>query len=281
MRQKIIYAMVIAGLISGNVYTAGRVVVDKIVARINGRNLLLSDLNLPRIEKGGEKFTVDEAIDHELLFQRASERKLLPSTLDVEKYIDAWKEMNQLTHMTESEFEKRLQEDGLTAKKYRAQLAQVLAVKNLRQVELNERVVITAHEVGAYHNSNPEYSDDRYLLQTRIVPLHKASSPEEAAKNKDIPWIDLDWIDESNLAERMLFVADMKEGEVSQALEVSQGHQFVKMLKKDPKHLKTLEERWGSIERTLQEQRTEGFEQEYVKELRKKASIVYLEKKHK
>jgi len=256
--------------------TARREVVDKIVARVNGRNILLSDLKHARIDKGGGTFSVEEAIEHELLHQRASERKLLPTAIDVEKYIDAWKEMHQLTHMTEEEFEERLHEDGLTSKQYRAQLARILAIRNLRQVEVSERVIITAHEVEKYYKNNPEYSDDRYLLQTRIVPFRKASTEQEAIANKDVSWLELDWIDHSNLAERMLFVADLKVDEISKPLKVSQGYQFIKLIKKDPKHLKTIDERWVSIERELQKQKTEGFEKEYVQGLRKKAAIVYL-----
>ncbi|MBU1007622.1 hypothetical protein KKA53_00910 [Candidatus Dependentiae bacterium] len=245
----------------------GREVVDKIVARVNGRNILLSDLRLPRIDKEGGIYSIEEAIDHELLFQRASERKLLAKPIDIEKYILAWKEMHQLTHMTEQEFEERLLQDGLTGNQYRFQLARILAIRNLRQIEVNEQVVVSPHEVELYHEQNPEYSEDRYLLQTKIV---------KDVKDKKTKWIDLDWIDRSQLAEKMAFVADMSEGAVSEPIKVDQGYQFVKLLKKEKKHLKTLEERWVLIERVLQKQKMEGFEKKYVEGLKEKAPIVYL-----
>lgn len=241
-----------------------RVLQDKIVARVNGKNILLSDLKF-RIEKGGASITVDEAIDQELLFQKAVERKLLATEIEVEKNIVAWKEANGLSSLSEAEFEKRLREEGLTVKKYRYQLSKLLAVKNLRNLELSERVVVTNSEIEKYHKDNPEYSEEKYLLQTKITPDDKLD------KHDSIKWIDLDWISEHELVDQMKFVSGMEVGDISKPVRVDQGYQFVKLVKKEESHKRDIKERWVEIEKKIQLKKSEEFEKKYVIELRKKA----------
>jgi hypothetical protein len=254
-----------------------REIVDKIVARVNGRNILLSHLKQPRIDKEAKRYSLQEAVDNELLFQKAASRKLLPTSLDIEKHITAWKEAHHLTDLDEKGFEERLRRDGLTGKMYRNQLGRILAIRNLRSTEISERVVITSREIEEYHQKNPEYSQDQYLLKTRLVPFSLASTPEEAIKKSHkVKWIDVDWIERSRLLDQMKFVADMKIGEISKPIKVAQGFQFVKLIKKEKSHQKKLTERWGDIEKLLQQQKMEKFEKEYVEGLKKKASIVYL-----
>jgi parvulin-like peptidyl-prolyl isomerase len=239
-----------------------RVIRDKIVARVNGRNVLLSGLK-NRIEKSGEDFSVEEAIDNELLFQKAVERKLLATELDVEKNIAAMKEARQIAHLSEEEFEKRLKEDGLTGKKYRQQLARILAIRNLRQLEISERIVVTTHEVENYHKANPEYSEDTYVLHTKIIPPSAAKTEKEAIKKQNsVGWIELDSVKKSELLSKMSFVSKMKEGEISKPVKVDQGFQFLKLVKKIKSHRKTLKERWVDIERAIQKEKMDKFEKD-------------------
>src|ERR1700689_4938249 len=67
-----------------------RILIDKIVARVNGSNILLSDLMLPRISKEGAPYTLDELVFEEILFQRAGEMQMLPSVLDIDRHIVAF-----------------------------------------------------------------------------------------------------------------------------------------------------------------------------------------------
>lgn len=265
------------GLSKRSVVSLGnRKVVDKIVARVNGRNILLSDINRPRIDKSGAKYTLEEAIEHELLFQQAAKKKLLAKNIDIDKYILAWKETNQLTNISDEEFENRLKKDGLTIRSYREQLSKILAIKNLRQFEVSERVVITAREVEEFYKKNPVYSEDRYLLKVKIVAFDKAKNEEEAVLYKDATWVDLGWIDRSRLADNMKFITGMKEGEFSEAIKAEDGYQIFKLDKFDASHKKSIDESWTEIERKIQEKKIAKFEEEYVVELRKKASVIYL-----
>jgi len=280
-RRAFVGLVVVAVLTCGSVFA--RVVEDKILARVNGRNILLSDTKEPRIEKtieGGKTgtYSLEEAINNEVLFQKAMERKLAPSAMDVEKNISAWKEAHNLAKLGDKEVNERLKAEGLTLSRYRKQLAGVIAIRNLKEVETSERIVVTSREVEEYHAANPEDQAERYKLQTKIVPFRIASGEADAvAKEKDIPWIDVDWIERPKLIPTMsAVVTEMKEGGVSKPLKVDQGYQFIKLVSKEEKRPKTLGERWGEIERTLQKEKMETFEKGYIEGLCERASIVYL-----
>jgi len=257
--------------------SGSREVVDKIVARVNGQNILMSDLKIPRIDKGGQVYSLEEAIEHEILFQKASERKLLATNLDIEKNIAAYKESSNLTHLNDDELDKRLKSEGLSLDQYRLQLARILATRNLRSLEVSERIVVTNSEVENYHRANPEYSENEYLLRVVEVPYQKAKDEKDAKdKLEKEEWEELDWVKESDLANHVSFVKKMKKEEVSKVVKTDRGYQFIKLADKQKSHRMTLEERWVDIERKIKTHKMEQFEKDYIKELRTKAAIVKL-----
>ncbi len=156
-------------------------VLDKIVARVNGSPVLLSDLTQRRIDRNGEPFmqrtdydfkreypikkAIEQAIDDELLFQRSVDRKLMPSELEIEKQIVSLKAMQGLTHLTTEQFEEQLAGEGLTMRSYRVQLRRVLAIEKLRQTEMSERLAITEQELREQFEKSPQTREESYRLK--------------------------------------------------------------------------------------------------------------------
>jgi foldase protein PrsA len=258
---------------------AWRETVDKIVMRVNGINILKSDIEQPRIDKGGKPYSVDDMIETELLFQKAAERKLLPTSIDIEKQITSWKSMNNFNHMNEEQLSDRLKNEGFSLPKYKNQLGRILAVRNIKQLETSERVVVSSREIKDYFADNPQYSEEKYLVQTALIPICEVKSDndlEDLSTRENIDWIDVDWIDKSDVSEKMAFISSMENGEVSKPVKTEDGYQLVKLVDKKEKKEKTLEESWVSIEKKLQEEKRGRFEREFIRELRDRASIVYV-----
>ena len=133
---------------------SARILIDKIVAKVNGSNILMSDLQKPQMSKNGLFFSLQEAVNHELIFQKAVERKLLPTQTDVEKQIVALKIQNGIADVSDEEFKKSLEEEGFTVPEYKNQLAKMLAVERLKQMEFSEKVVVTSQEVEDFLNND-------------------------------------------------------------------------------------------------------------------------------
>ena len=153
----------------------------------------------------------------------------------------------------------------LTIKKYKTQLAQILSIRNLKQMEMAQKVAVSDHEVKEYFARKPIFTKDRYLLQTKIVPFK--------GNARKVKWIDLDWIDKDNLSERIAFVVRMKEGEISKPMKTDQGNQYIKLVKFDPRRKKTFDESWAEINQTIRNRKMAEFEEKYVANLRKNAHI--------
>ena len=253
-----------------------RQVVDKIVARVNGANILKSDLNKPRLNKNGEFYTLEEIVNEELLCQKAAEKKILPTELEVEKQIASLKIYNGLSDLSEEEFEDELKREGFELREYKNQLARMLASEKLKHAEFSERVVVTSQQVEDYHKNNPEKENEKYSLKMCEVPSDCINDQGEFIQKIDYKWEDLGWIEKKDLSANLSFVSKMNVNQISKPKKIGKFYQMVKLEEKKSERLKTLDERYSQIERTLQEEKREKFEKEFEKELKGKALIIYM-----
>ncbi len=264
------YILLICLVLSCQYVRAARVVVDQIVARVNGTNILQSDLKKMRVS--GKEFTLEEAIDAQLYLQEASKRKILPTNVDLEKYIASLKTEG----ITDGEFERQLDVRGFTLKSYKAELARSMAESNLLHYVVKEKIFVSAQEVEKYHQDNPIWLEDRYLLKTTIVPFEKAATEKEVEKLKKVDWVASDWINKSEIDDNMAFIFDMKKSERSKPVKTDHGFQLVMLYDFKPRALKSVSQRYTEIEKKLHSKRVEKFEDEFKKELRSQAYIVRL-----
>ncbi|MCK4650873.1 SurA N-terminal domain-containing protein [Candidatus Babeliales bacterium] len=249
---------------------------DKIVARVNGINILKSDLDQRVISKNGEPFTLEELISEQLFIQKAAERNLWPSELEVEKQIVSLKIHNGISDLTPKQFEEELSKEGFTINEYKDQLARMLASEKLKHAEFSERVVVTSQEVEDYHKKNPEKISEKYLIKMCDLDEKDLDEKGELVKKGDFKLEEIGWIEKKDLNSNISFVSKMKKGEISKPVKIGSLRQLVKLEDKKGERIKTLEERYSQIENTLHAKKKEKFEKEFEKELREKASIVYL-----
>ena len=255
--------------------------VDRIVARVNGTNILQSDLKTPRIAKEGGAFTLDEAIIDELFFQRAAEMQMLPTSADIERQLVAFKMHNNLVDLSDSQFEEQLKQSGFTLKMYKGQLARLIAIENIKRAEISERVVVTAQNVQDYYDKNPEYTKEEYLLSVATISHDQAKESEQSLlNNSSLVWESLGWIAKKDLSKDFSSIVAVRKGHLSKPIEHDGEFQILKLVDKKEKRLKTLDERYGEIERKIQDERRESFLGRFEQELKEKAdrekTIVYL-----
>lgn len=272
---------IISKPIIDSVKTSSRKIEDQIVARVNGRNILQSDLETPRIGKAGGKYTLNEAILEELFCQRAAELHMLPSALDVERQLVAFKIQNNLAEMSDAEFEKELKDNGFSIAMYKYQLGRLITVENVRRAEVSEKSLITSQEVEAYyekHKNDPDaFLKEKYHLKVcTISEDKKPENKQDLLTNTDVTWDDLDWIEKKHLKEEFSFVKTMKKGEISEPIQKDGSLEYVVLVDKQERRPKTLDERYGDIELALQEKKRQKIWKKFEKSIREKANIVYL-----
>jgi len=134
---------------------------------------------------------LDEMVNSEILFQRAQKLNLTASDAEVE---DKFAETK--APYTEEEFQKRLQQTGLTVDDMKSEIRRELTIARLVNREIVAKISVTDQDVADYYNQNPaqfNHTEPRFhIAQIVITPQtdsnvynrknDKARSPAEAAR---------------------------------------------------------------------------------------------------
>lgn len=250
--------------------------INKIVMRVNGVNILKSDLEQPRISKEGRPYSEDELLTEELIFQTAAEKHMLPTNTDIERQIVAFKIQNNLKDITDKEFEAELKSAGFTVESYKNQLGRMLSVENVRHSEVSDKTFVTSQEVEAYYKEHPEYSKEKYKLKIATVSDEQSALGIKGLDLKQLDWETLDWVDKEEIGKDFEFIFSMKKGEIAEPKKVEGKFQIVQIEDKKERTIRTLDERYGEIERMFQQKKQGKALEEFESDLKTKAIIVRL-----
>ncbi len=202
---------------------------------------------------------------------------MLPSDLDVQRQIVALKVQNKMGELSDQEFERELKESGFTLPMYKRQLKRLIAVENIKKLEVDQGVVVSAQEVESYFKENPEYEKEAYHLKKLSFTEEEKNSYKKLVKKGVLSWNDLGWIEKESLDEKFSFVGELKKGQMSKATKVDANKYIIfKLVNRKKRRLKALTNRYPSIEHMLREQKRGKILLTTLEVLEKKASIVYL-----
>jgi len=110
---------------------------------------------------------LDEMINSEILFQRASQMNLVASDAEVEDKFAASK-----GSFTEEDFQRRLKEWGATVDDVKSDIRRQLSIQKLLNREVVAKISITDDDVAAYYNANPKqfnFAEPQYHLAEIVV----------------------------------------------------------------------------------------------------------------
>jgi parvulin-like peptidyl-prolyl isomerase len=255
-----------------------RIAIDHFVADINGDKLPLSDLNTPRIAKEGSPFSLDEAIIDRLFVQYAKEMHLLPTSIDVERQFVAFKQHNNLSELSDEEFDAQLKEGGFTLQSYKSQLAQLMAVENVKRAEVSEKTIVSSQEVEEYYKKHPEYTKEAYHIHIATVPTKQFTSKEDFVKDVSVKWEDHGMINAAELSDAYSGVKNLSVGAILDPIKTDNYYDVVKLVAKQEVRLKTLAESYSSIERIIQNKRRANIIDKLTERLIAKAHVIILDK---
>jgi hypothetical protein len=247
------------------------IVLDKIIARVNGRNILKSHLEESRITKSAKPFSLDELITDEVIVQKAEELGCTPSANDLEAAINAEKIEFGGKGMTHEEFEReRLQSIGLTLQQYRTQLYRFHSTEHLIGRLITNKLVISAQEIEDYYKKNPVYTEETFHIMLADVENNKK-------KIGTIRWLDFGWFTHSQLDDvYRKAVVKLKPGQTTHK-PISKDGKLRHIMLKDHKkaHIEPLSTRYNEIKLHLKEERREPFVKNFVADIKTKAYISF------
>ncbi len=253
-----------------------RHLINKIDVRVNGVNILTSDLEKPRLAKNGKPFTMDEAVFDELLYLRAAELKMLPTDIDIEHQITNFKVQNGLDQLSDNEFEEELKDGGMDLREYKRQYGRLIAVENIKRTETSEKLMVTSQEVERSYKKNPPIQQEAYHLKICVLPQGQHEKSKELVAQNKVEWEDLGFIETTKISKDFAIVPTMKAGDLSEPIKMGDHYELISVVEKKEQQKKTLQESYQEIERELQDEKRDRCLKDLEKDLKAKASIVYL-----
>lgn len=165
-----------------------------VAATVNGKQILLKDVDkilsartggkqgqMSQIELAAARMQIlDGLIQQEVLFQRAEKDKLAPSEDDLTQTINSQK---QQQNMTDNDYQKYLQESGLTEQDVREQARRTIAI-NKMQERVMTKVSIQDRDVEDFYNQNKQqFVNQRGVQLSAIIVSPTDQGMQFDAKN--------------------------------------------------------------------------------------------------
>jgi peptidyl-prolyl cis-trans isomerase SurA len=163
---------------------ASPVVVDRIVAVVNGEVLTMSDLQremAKRTEIKDQRIMLEDMIDRKLEMAEAKKSGLDVTDQDLTAAIDDIMKRNK---MDQQQFTDALAKEGLTLEQYRNELREQMTVSRLFNKYVRTGLTVDDAEARAYYDKNREHYTLPQEMRIRLLVLAvppKATSAEESA----------------------------------------------------------------------------------------------------
>ena len=246
------------------------------------------------------KATLREMLDELLMMSRADQLKVNPSASEIDEAIDTQRQRFGLE--TEADFESALAQAGLTIAEFRARTAKNLAVQEVVQREVQNKVKVEPEEVQRYYRDHPEEFrlGERRKVREVVLRSDAAGSPAKAtehatalvaaaraggdlaaaiaklgADQSAASLIDHDWIERGTL-DRPIEEAAWKlaAGGICDPVDGKGGAHVVQVLEIQPPSLRPYDEVKSAIESSERGKRFEDTMRKYMTDLEKHAFIV-------
>ena len=153
---------------------------------------------------------------------------------------------------------------------YKYQLARHIATANVRRAEMSEKIVVTTQDVKDYYEKHPIYM---FHLKVTTINKDQLDQKDVLIKEGKVDWKDIGEINKEDIGKNFHCVFNLKKGAVSKPIPTEDGNYQLVMLVN--KREKTLDERYGEIEKMLQHKQRKKFFEEFEEELKGKATIIY------
>jgi peptidyl-prolyl cis-trans isomerase C len=287
------------------------------VAIVNGVNITGNEFNralnayMERVEQRGQKIPesqmaelknaiLENLIIGELLFQESKQKGIEVSAAAVTEQLQDIKQR----FPSETEFKKVLDENQITESDLQAQLKRDLAIQQLIDKEVAQRVMITDEESKTYYDTHPQsFVQPEQVRASHILIKVDADATEaqktearkkitaiqhKLKKGEDFATLaenysedttskkggDLGYFGRGQMVKPFEEAAfSLKPNETSGIIETQYGYHLIKVVDKKPEAKLTYAEVKGRLDQYLKQQKIQSEEKIYIDNLRKDAAV--------
>lgn len=167
------------------------IVIDAVVASVDGKPITLQELNQRLVPKRDLTFgeasrdseaqvALDGMIRDRLIESEAAALKINISADEVNKYLD---EVAKANNLSQEQFLQALREEGRSIDDYRNFVRIELMKSRILNTQVRNSVVVTDEEIDAFIAGNPSLDRDGFRVKlSRIVVVKEIRTPEEVAE---------------------------------------------------------------------------------------------------
>lgn len=305
MNQIVLFLMIIIFSFCGSVSAE---VVDRIVAIVNDDIVTLVQLEketAPYIEniesseypdekkqemmQAINKKILNALVDQSLTHQEAKKYHITVSDVDIDAAVENVKNAKSLT---QEEFEKALEQEGLTLKEYRGSVKKQILQGKLINFAVKSKVVITESEIEKFYESNTEKYSGTKKYHLRNILMDNEKEIKEIKKKldqkKDFIFLakkysiasnasdggDLGTFDIYNFSKSIKdSISILNKGEYTDVISTAQGFQIFYIDDIVLEGAKTLQQAYDEIHGTLYNEQVEKKFETWLESLKKKAHI--------
>lgn len=261
--------------------------VDKIEVTIYGDEgvQIITKSDLERLSIDGQERTKDDIILERLMFLDAQKMHMVQGDEAVDAYLN---NIQREHNMSKEQLEYLFANSGYSFEEAREQLRILYAVNSIIDFKIRSRLIVPEQDVVAYYKSHPVKLQPMYQIQRAVVPM-PTDEAQQASFKKEVErwcqtglgdiavvWDEPFWIERGDIAENKKFITTMKIGDCAVSGETAEGIELFKLVDKKEEREQSLEERYREITDILRRPKYEELLDEYKKQLRESASIVYL-----
>jgi peptidyl-prolyl cis-trans isomerase C len=287
------------------------------VAVVNGVTITRNDFNralsffMQRVEQSGQQIPepqmaemknriLENLIITELLFQESKEKGIQVKAGEITEQLQSIKQQ----FPSETEFKKVLDENQISESDLQVQIQRDIAIKQLIDKEVAQKVVITDEESKTYYDTHPQsfvqpervrashilIKVDADATETQKTEARKkiADVQQKLKKGEDFATLaknhsedssstkggDLGYFGRGQMVKPFEEAAfSLKPNETSGIIETQYGYHLIKVVDKKPEAKLTYAEVKGRLDQYLKQQKIQSEEKIYIDNLRKDAAV--------
>lgn len=269
-----------------SVLTSDAIEHDKIAVTIypptDGNPIILTKKDINKLSINGTPQTREELIFKEMCFDFATNVMKTDITSDrAEKQIE---EIMHHHNLSREHMKATFKQFGYTYKQALDELTKIGIVEQLLQYKIKSRVIVSDDDIAAYYKDHPEYQPAEYTIVIGFISQDAITDEQVDTWNtiKDlfdtngaIEWSDEVVFQDDEIAAGRSYIRTLPIQKLSPIEVVDGGYEVVKVIKKQEKRLKTLEESSLAIALKLRQQMFDVQLAAYKEELLQEYEVIY------
>lgn len=202
------------------------------------------------IQRGfdGQKHTLADLVEENMLWQKAELMKMSLSDEDVERQL----EKMGMTKAQELDLSK--QWNFADVLDFKLALKKMYVANMALSYETEIGLTIPEDQIQAYYDQNPVEVPAQYEIQTSFVSGASDLDQEQLKLRKDLEWSEVVVIDEDQISSQNDYLTKLQPGQI-QVQAGDGGFDLIKLVKSTPRHLKPLAERKAEISAKLRHEK--------------------------